>query len=209
MIKRRLSGKQHEIVAFIKKQIIERGYPPSVREIGEAVGLKSTSSVHSQLEKLERYGYIRRDPTKSRTIEVLDEDFENTRVSTIKVPLLGTVAAGVPMFAEQNIEGYFPLSASILPRNVDASEVFILKVRGQSMINIGIMDGDFVFVHSCNTAENGSIVVALVDDSATVKTFYREKDHIRLQPQNDDMEPIIVKDCKILGQVFGRMGFWR
>ncbi len=199
MAKGPISDKQQQILEYIKDQIMEKGYPPAVREICDAVHLKSTSSVHSHLETLERRGYIRRDPTKPRAIEICDDNFQMLRTETASLPVVGRVAAGEPILAEQNIESYFPIPAEYVPRG----ESFILKVHGTSMINVGIMDGDFIFVNSCSTAENGEIVVALIDDSATVKRFFREKDHIRLQPENDEMEPIIVDDCRILGKVFG------
>lgn len=195
----RISSKQQEILDYIKNQIVNRGFPPAVREIGEAVHLKSTSSVHAHLESLEKNGYIRRDPTKPRAIEICDDDFQILRTEMINIPVLGQVAAGTPILAEENIEGYYPLPASVCLRG----NTFILKVKGNSMINAGIRSGDQLFVQECDTAENGDQVVALIDDSATVKTFYKEKGHIRLQPENDEMEPIIVKRCQILGKVFG------
>jgi len=195
----RISSKQQEILDYIKNQIVNRGFPPAVREIGEAVHLKSTSSVHAHLESLKKNGYIRRDPTKPRAIEICDDDFQILRTEMINIPVLGQVAAGTPILAEENIEGYYPLPASVCPRG----NMFILKVKGNSMINAGIRSGDQLFVQECDTAENGDQVVALIDDSATVKTFYKEKGHIRLQPENDEMEPIIVKRCQILGKVFG------
>ena len=203
MSRGKISDRQKDILEFIKKQILEKGYPPSVREIAEAVGLKSTSSVHAHLETLERNGYIRRDSTKSRTIEILEDDYGLIKREMAQIPIVGQVAAGQPILAEQNIEGYFPFPADMLPRGMGASEAFVLRVRGDSMINAGIMDGDSVFVRQSDTARNGDHVVALIDDSATVKTFYREAGYIRLQPENDSMEPIIVNDCKILGIVFG------
>ncbi len=199
IMRRTLSSKQQEILNFIKEQILERGYPPAVREICDAVHLKSTSSVHSHLETLERNGYIRRDPTKPRAIEICDDNFHMLRTEMASLPVVGRVAAGEPILAEQNIESYFPVPAEYVPRG----DSFVLKVHGSSMINAGILDGDFLFVNSCPTASNGEIVVALVDDSATVKRFYREDGHIRLQPENDAMEPILVPDCQILGKVFG------
>lgn len=199
MAKGKISPKQSEILEYIKSQIINKGYPPAVREICEAVHLKSTSSVHSHLETLEKNGYIRRDPTKPRAIEIVDDEFNLTRREIINIPVLGRVAAGEPIFAEQNIEGYFPLLSDDMPNG----EVFMLKVRGESMINIGIYDGDQIVVRKQETANNGDLVVALVDDSATVKTFYKEKDHYRLQPENDTMEPIIVDHVEILGKVAG------
>ena len=197
--KGKITAKQQEILDFIKKEILKRGYPPAVREICEAVKLKSTSSVHSHLETLEKNGYIRRDPTKPRAIEIVDENFQMVRRDMASLPIIGTVAAGQPIFAQQNIEGYFPIPTDMLP----IGESFVLTVKGESMINVGIFDGDQIFVQQCNTANNGDIIVALIDDAATVKTFYKEKSFIRLQPENDEMEPIIVNDCIILGKVFG------
>jgi len=195
----KITAKQSEILEYIKAEILKKGYPPAVREICEAVNLKSTSSVHSHLETLEKNGYIRRDPTKPRAIEIMDDSFQMVRHEMASIPIVGTVAAGQPILAEQNIEGYFPIPTEMVP----AGESFVLKVKGDSMINAGIFNGDQIFVQACNTAKNGDTVVALVDDSATVKTFYKERDHIRLQPENDDMDPIIVDDCQILGKVFG------
>ncbi len=201
----KISAKQQQILEFIKEEILKKGYPPAVREICEAVHLKSTSSVHSHLETLEKNGYIRRDPTKPRAIEIVDDSFQMVRREMTSIPIIGTVAAGQPIFAQQNIEGYFPVPVDIVP----AGETFILRVKGDSMINAGIFDGDQIFVQQCNTARNGDMVVALVEDSATVKTFYKENGHIRLQPENDTMEPIIVQDCAILGKVFGVMRIFR
>ena len=201
----KITKKQEEILEYIKDQILERGFPPAVREICQAVHLKSTSSVHSHLESLEKNGYIRRDPTKPRAIEILDESFQMLRREMVNVPVVGTVAAGQPIFAEQNIENYFPIPSEYMPNQPS----FILKVKGDSMVNAGILDGDRVVVQQQSTAENGDIVVALVDDSATVKTFYKEDGYFRLQPENDAMEPIIVKDLQILGKVFGVMRFFR
>ena len=197
-----LTAKQSEILEYIKSQILDRGFPPSVREICEAVSLRSTSSVHSHLETLEKKGYIRRDQTKPRAIEILDEGFEMVRTEMTSIPVVGSVAAGQPILAEQNIEGYFPIPTDMLPKDMGSSDAFVLKVQGDSMVNMGIMNGDQIFVKTCEDAENGDTVVALIDDSATVKTFYRENGHIRLQPQNDAMDPIIVDDCQILGKVF-------
>lgn len=199
MAKGPISDKQAQILEYIKDQIMEKGYPPAVREICEAVHLKSTSSVHSHLATLEKRGYIRKDPTKPRAIEICDDNFQMLRTETASLPVVGRVAAGEPILAEQNIESYFPVPAEYVPRG----ESFVLKVHGTSMINAGIMDGDYIFVNSCRNAENGEIIVALIDDSATVKRFYKEDGHIRLQPENDEMEPIIVEDCQILGKVFG------
>lgn len=196
----KITAKQREILEYIKEEILQRGYPPAVREICEAVHLKSTSSVHSHLETLEKNGYIRRDPTKPRAIEICDDSFQMVRTETVSIPVVGTVAAGVPILAEENITQYFPVPTDIIPKGEPS---FVLKVKGDSMINAGILSGDQIFVQMCNTARNGDMVVALVDDSATVKTFYKEDGHIRLQPENDTMEPIIVDDCQILGKVYG------
>lgn len=200
----KISAKQEEILNFLKEEILNKGYPPSVREICEAVKLKSTSSVFSHLETLEKNGYIKRDPSKSRTIEILDENFNLTRREVVSVPIVGQIAAGEPLLAVQNIENYFPVPAEYMPKQ----ECFMLKVKGDSMINVGIYDKDTILVERCNTARNGDIVAALVDDSATVKTFYKEDDHIRLQPENDALDPIIVDDCQILGKVFGVFRFF-
>jgi len=208
-----LTRKQQEILDFMKAEVIAKGYPPSVREICTAVNLSSTSSVHAQLGSIEKKGYIRRDPTKPRAIEILDDAVYAARVNepelttatplfqeTVNVPVIGNVAAGEPIFAEQNITDYFSLNSEFLP---SGSNVFMLKVKGESMINVGIYNGDLLLVSEQNTARNGEIVVALVEDSATVKTFYKENGHIRLQPENDTMDPIIVPDCQILGKVIG------
>lgn len=201
----KITSKQSEILEYIKKEILERGYPPAVREICEAVNLKSTSSVHSHLETLEKNGYIRRDPTKPRAIEIMDDSFQLVRHEMTSIPIIGTVAAGQPLLAEQNIEGYFPLPVEMAPN----TESFVLKVKGDSMINVGIFSGDSIFVERCNTAKNGDTVVALVDDSATVKTFYKENGHYRLQPENDYMDPIIVDHVEILGKVYGVFRLYR
>ncbi|EEP28357.1 transcriptional repressor LexA [Shuttleworthella satelles] len=195
----KITEKQMQILEYIKNEILSSGYPPTVREICDAVGLKSTSSVFAHLEKLENNGYIRRDPTKPRAIEVVDDNFNLTRREVVNIPMLGQVAAGQPLLAVENISNYFPIPAEFIPKE----QTFMLKVKGESMINVGIFDGDFIMVEKRPTARNGEIVVALVDDSATVKTFYKEEDHIRLQPENDDMDPILVPDCQILGKVFG------
>ena len=201
----KISKKQQEILDYVKYAILNRGFPPSVREICDAVNLKSTSSVHSHLETLEKNGYIRRDPTKPRTIEIVDKNFNLTRREMINVPLLGTVAAGQPLLAVENIENYFPIPMEHLPNN----QVFMLKVKGESMINAGILDGDMVLVEMTSAAENGDMVVALVNEEATVKTFYKEANHYRLQPENDYIDPIIVKDdLLILGKVIGTMRFF-
>ena len=196
---RRLTAKQQEILEYIKDEILKKGYPPTVREICERVGLRSTSSVHAHLSTMEKNGFIRRDPTKPRAIEICDDSFQIVRTEMTSLPVVGDIAAGQPILAQENILNYFPVPSEILP----SGESFALRVRGESMINAGIFDGDIIFVNSCSTASNGDIVVALIDDSATVKTFYKEKDHIRLQPENDTMDPIIVSECLILGKVFG------
>ena len=185
----KISSKQKEILEYIKQEILNKGYPPAVREICEAVNLKSTSSVHSHLETLEKNGYIRRDPTKPRAIEIIDDSFNLTRREVVNVPMVGSVAAGQPILAVENITSYFPIPAEFMPN----AESFMLRVKGESMINAGIFDGDNVLVKRQSTASNGDIVVALVDDSATVKTFYKEDGYYRLQPENDSMDPIIVK----------------
>ncbi len=199
MAQGKISAKQQEILDYIKETILKKGYPPAVREICEAVHLKSTSSVHSHLETLEKNGYIRRDPTKPRTIEILDEGFNLSRREIVNVPVLGTIAAGQPILAEQNIEDYFPVPVEMLPNQ----ETFMLRVKGDSMINVGIFDGDQILVKSQPTARNGEIVAALLDDSATVKRFYKEDGHYRLQPENDTMDPILTDHVDILGVVIG------
>ena len=203
MAQGKISAKQQEILEYIKSQILERGFPPAVRDICEAVHLKSTSSVHSHLETLEKNGYIRRDPTKPRAIEILDDSFNFTRREMVNVPIVGRVAAGEPLLAEQNIEEYFPIPTEFVPNK----QTFMLKVRGESMINAGILDGDLVLVEEQKTARNGEMIVALIEDGATVKTFYKEEGVIRLQPENDTMDPIIVPDCQILGKVIGVFRF--
>lgn len=203
MAQGKITQKQLEILEYIKSEILRVGYPPAVREICEAVNLKSTSSVHSHLETLEKNGYIRRDPTKPRAIEIMDDEFNLMRREMANVPIVGQVAAGEPILAEQNIIDYFPIPVDFMPNN----ESFLLKVKGESMINAGILDGDFVLVEKRPTASNGEMVVALVDDSATVKTFYKEDGYYRLQPENDDMDPIIVDNCEIVGKVFGVFRF--
>ena len=199
----KIRSKQREILEYIKQEILNKGYPPAVREICEAVHLKSTSSVHSHLETLEKNGYIRRDPTKPRAIEIIDDNFNLTRREVVNVPIIGQVAAGQPLLAVENIENYFPIPTEFMPN----AETFMLKVKGDSMINAGIFNGDKILVQKQSDAQNGDIVVALVDDSATVKTFYKEDGHFRLQPENDTMDPIIVNECSILGKVFGIMRF--
>lgn len=195
----KITEKQQEILEYMKEQILSKGYPPSVREICSAVHLKSTSSVHSHLETLEKNGYIRRDPTKPRAIEIVDDTFNLTRRELVNVPILGKVAAGQPLLANDNINGYFPLP----PEYVNNKQTFMLTVKGESMINAGILDGDLVLVEQTASVRNGEIAVVLIEDSATVKTFYKEKDYIRLQPENDSMDPIIVQDCMIMGRVIG------
>ena len=200
----KITEKQSQILEYIKSEILGKGYPPSVRDICQAVNLKSTSSVHSHLETLEKNGYIRRDPTKPRTIEILDDSFNLVRREMVNVPMVGTVAAGQPILATENIESYFPIPSEFMPNE----ETFMLKVKGESMINAGILDGDNILVKRQSYAKNGDMVVALVDDSATVKTFYKENGHIRLQPENDYMDPIILPDVEILGKVFGVFRFF-
>ena len=191
----KITKKQEEILEYIKDQIMNRGFPPAVREICEAVNLKSTSSVHAHLETLEKNGYIRRDPTKPRAIEILDDNFNMVRRELVNVPVVGRVAAGEPILATENVESYFPIPAEYVPKN----PTFMLTVKGDS--------GDHLLIEQKSTAENGEIIVALLDDSATVKTFYKEDGHYRLQPQNDAMEPIITDDVQILGKVIGVFRF--
>ena len=198
MAQDKITSKQQEILEYIKETILKKGYPPAVREICEAVHLKSTSSVHSHLSALEEKGFIRRDPTKPRTIEILDDTFNFNRREMVNIPLIGTVAAGEPILAEERIEDYFPFPAEILPN----AETFMLKVKGES-IGAGILPGDQVIVEQRPTALNGEIVVAMIDDSATIKRFYKEKGHYRLQPENEAMDPIITDHVEILGKVIG------
>ena len=195
----KITAKQQEILDYLKTQIINKGYPPAVREICEAVNLKSTSSVHSHLETLERNGYIKRDPSKPRAIEIIDDGFSGTRRELVNVPIIGTITAGQPILAVENMEGYFPIPSEYMPNE----ETFMLRVKGQSMINVGIFDGDKILVQRQSTAHNGDIVVALIEDSVTVKTFYKENGYYRLQPENDTMDPIIVPELNILGKVIG------
>ena len=201
----KITDKQREILEYIKAEILNRGYPPAVREICEAVKLKSTSSVHAHLETLEKNGYIRRDPTKPRAIEIVDENFNLTRREMVNVPIVGKVAAGEPILAVENIENYFPIPAEFMPNE----PTFILQVQGESMINAGILDGDYVLVQQQPTANDGDMVVALVDESATVKTFYKENGYYRLQPENDFMDPIIVSEVMIMGKVIGTFRFFK
>ena len=195
----KISKKQLEILEYIKSEILKRGFPPAVREICEAVHLKSTSSVHSHLESLERKGYIRRDPTKPRAIEILDDSFQLLRKEMVNVPIVGKIAAGSPLLAVENIESYFPIPSEYLPN----AQTFLLEVKGESMINAGIFDGDMVIVEQQPTADNGDIVVAMIEDSATVKRFYKEDGYYRLQPENDTMDPIIVSEVSIICKVVG------
>ena len=199
MAQDKITAKQEEILEYIKETILKKGYPAAVREICEAVHLKSTSSVHSHLSTLEEKGFIRRDPTKPRTIEILDDTFNFNRREMTNVPVVGAVAAGQPLLAEQNIEDYFPIPVELLPN----ADTFMLRVKGDSMINAGILDGDQIIVEQTPSAQNGDIVVALLEDSATVKRFYREDGHYRLQPENDYMDPIIVDHVDIQGKVIG------
>lgn len=192
------ASKQSEILAFIKSEIASKGYPPSVREICAAVGLKSTSTVHGHLERLEKKGLIRRDATKPRAIEVIDE-FQS-RKEIINIPVIGKVTAGQPILAVENVEDTYPLPLDLVKSN---RQTFILKVQGESMIEAGILHGDYLIVEQRSSADNGDIVVALIDDEATVKTFYKEDGYVRLQPQNSSMSPILVKNVKILGKVIG------
>ena len=201
----KISSKQKEILEFMKNEILSKGYPPAVREICQAVHLKSTSSVHSHLETLEKNGYIRRDPAKPRAIEIVDDNFNLTRREIVNVPVVGTVTAGQPILAVENIETYFPIPMEYMPN----AETFMLKVKGESMINAGIFDGDSILVQKQSHAKNGDFVVALIDDSVTVKTFYKEADYYRLQPENDYMDPIIVPEVEILGKVIGLFRLFR
>lgn len=200
----KISKRQLSILEFIKSEVKAKGYPPSVREIGEAVGLASSSTVHGHLDRLENKGFIRRDPTKPRAIEILSNEDEtaaaNFALSIARIPLIGRVTAGQPITATENIEDYFPLPNHF----VNDNEVFMLSVMGDSMIEAGIHDKDYVIVRQQQSANNGDIVVAMTeDDEATVKTFYKEKDHIRLQPENSALQPILLKKVTILGKVIG------
>ncbi|SHJ47232.1 transcriptional repressor LexA [Paramaledivibacter caminithermalis] len=196
-----LTKQQSRILEFIRSEVNSKGYPPSVREICQAVGLKSTSTVHGHLRRLEKKGYIRRDSTKPRAIEVLDSsnDIIQDKKEIVHVPIIGKVTAGEPILAVENIEDTFPISVDF----IESGTYFILKIQGESMIDAGILDKDFVLVKQQPIAKNGDIVVALLDDSATVKRFFKESNHIRLQPENKFMDPIIVDDVKILGVVRG------
>lgn len=200
----KLSKRQKEILEFIKKEVQTKGYPPSVREIGEAVGLASSSTVHGHLARLESKGFIRRDPTKPRAIEILDGDFTSLMANSSKVvnvPVIGKVTAGQPITAIENVEEFFPLPDRIVSPD---DQVFMLEIMGDSMIEAGILDGDYVIVRQQKTANNGDIVVAMTDENeATVKRFFKEKDYIRLQPENSNLEPIILRNVTILGRVIG------
>lgn len=199
-----INQNERNILDYISKQVREHGYPPSVREICKAVGLKSTSSVHMYLSRLAEKGLISKDNLKTRAIKVVGDNLSKTEdLDTLSVPLVGNVAAGLPILAEENIEEYIKVPTSLLKKSAINETNYMLKVKGDSMINVGIFSGDYIIVSKCQTAENGQIIVALIDDEATVKTFYKEKDYIRLQPENDFMEPIIVKDIQILGKVVG------
>ncbi len=200
-----VSDKQKKILAFLKKEIMTKGYPPSVREICAAIGLKSTSTVHGYLTRLEKKGLIRRDPTKPRAIEILDETTIISKKELVNVPIIGRVTAGVPILAVENVEDTFPLPVEYLHN----SNVFMLIVKGDSMIEAGVLDGDYVIVKQQSTANNGDMVVALIEDEATVKTFYKENTHIRLQPENQRLEPILVRDVTILGKVIGVIRFFQ
>ena len=202
----RISSKQQEILDYIKNEILNRGFPPAVREICEAVKGSVADAELKALEALEKNGYIRRDATMPRAIEIIDDNFNLARREVVNVPLVGTVAAGQPILAVENIETYFPVPAEFMPNE----QSFMLRVKGDSMINAGIFDGDQVLVKQQASAENGDIVVALVEDSATVKTFYKEDGYYRLQPENDSMDPILVQDnLQILGKVFGVFRFFQ
>ncbi len=196
-----LSEKQQRILDFIRNEQLNKGYPPSVREICEAVGLKSTSTVHGHLERLEKKGFIRRDPTKPRAIEIIEEGFTPVRHEMLNIPIVGKVAAGEPLLAAQNIEDYFPIPMDYVKTSNNA--IFMVQVQGESMINAGIFNGDFLIVEQQSTASDKDIVVALLDDSVTVKTFYKEANIVRLQPENDTMAPIYTSDVSILGKVIG------
>lgn len=191
-------NKQFEIYEFIKKQIQKKGYPPSVREICSAVGLSSTSTVHGHLERLEKKGLIRRDKTKTRAIEVVNNGFIQREM--LDIPVIGTITAGSPILAVENIEDTFSIPVNYIK---SSKELFVLKVKGFSMIDAGILDGDLAILEKCNTAQNGEIIAALIENEATLKRFFKEKDHIRLQPENKSMEPIIVESCTVLGKLVG------
>jgi len=191
-----LTKRQREILGYVMDNMRERGYPPSVREIGAALGLTSSSTVHSHLAALEKKGFIHRDPSKPRAIEILKDGASQPPKRVVNVPVLGRIAAGQPIFAEENVEDVFPLPRDFVRE--DAS--FILRVRGDSMIEAGIHDGDYLVVRQQSTANNGEIVAAMIGDEATVKRYYRERDHIRLQPENSTMTPIISREATVLGK---------
>ena len=193
----KLNAQEQKVLDYIKEQIRDTGYPPSVREICAAVGFKSTSSAHQYIARLAEKGYISKKDLKTRAIRVVGTE------STITLPVVGKVAAGEPILAQENVEDYFSIGESFFNKDSLKNDNFILRVQGESMINVGINNGDYIIVSKQETARNGQIVVALIGDEATVKTFYKEKDHIRLQPENSTMDPIIVLDCKILGKVSG------
>ncbi|HBC97263.1 MAG TPA: repressor LexA [Clostridium sp.] len=192
------NNRQLQIYEFIKSQIKEKGYPPSVREICAAVGLKSTSTVHNHLAKLEKRGLIKRDGIKSRTIEIIEKSAPQKEM--IDVPIIGNIAAGIPILATENIEDFFPIPMDYIKND---KKLFILKVKGESMVDAGILDGDFSILEQTNVAENGDIVAAMIGNEATLKRFFKGKDSIRLQPENKNMSPIIVTDCKIIGKLVG------
>ena len=200
-----LTNKQRQILDFIIKETRDKGYPPTIREICAAVKLKSTSSVYIHLNNLQKKGYVHRDPTKPRALEIYDRGKQGLSIIATSIPEVGDIAAGAPILAQENIVSYFPVPSAAVP----AGDSFILRIRGDSMVNAGILDGDRIFVNSCGTYQSGDIVVALIGDSATVKTFYKEDGYVRLQPENDSMDPIIVKDCTILGKVFGVLRIMR
>lgn len=195
-----LNEKQKEVYDFLLEFTKTNGYPPSVREICKAVSLKSPSTVHGHLKRLEKKGLIYRDPTKPRAIVINEISLNNNAINTLKIPIVGNITAGMPILATENIDGSFEISLNSIKHD---NNLFALKVQGHSMINAGINDGDLAIIEQCNFADNGKIVVALINDEATLKTFYKEKNHIRLQPENNSMEPIIVKDCSILGVLVG------
>ncbi|WP_446899618.1 transcriptional repressor LexA [Clostridium sp. LBM24168] len=196
--KKQSSEKQLEIFKYIKSYVEQKGYPPSVREICSAVGAKSTSTVHRHLEKLEKDGYIKRDAAKPRTIEIV-ADLSNKK-EMINIPIIGTIAAGKPILAVENIEDTFPLPIDYIKNR---EQLFMLKIHGESMINAGILNGDLAIIEKTNSAENGEIIAALIENEATLKRFFKESDHIRLQPENETMKPIIVPDCTIIGKLVG------
>jgi len=193
-----VKDKQSEIYEFLKTYTEAKGYPPSVREICEAVSLRSTSTVHGHLKRLEKKGMIKRDPSKPRALEIAE--LSASKKEMINIPIVGKITAGLPILATENIEDTFPIPLDYIKHD---NELFMLRVSGQSMVNVGIRDNDLAIIESTQNAINGEIVVALIDDSATIKTFFKEKDHIRLQPENDTMDPILVDDCKILGKLVG------